>query len=322
MRCLKSRITFRLPKIHFHKLSSHASKTPTMAEPAEDMVDFVDTPPPGTNDATPTTSPSKKPSPSPSRPPASKNAFTELMKPKPKKLPKKDLLQKANQIIKGRWRGALIEYIDHPERFPSQVLRVTENTVLIKDLYPKATVHLLLLPRSPSHYLLHPHDAFSDPEFLAMMRQEAASAAKLAAAELSRIIGPFSASNKIRDEAMSKGEVPYDSLPAGRDFMKEIKIGIHAHPSMAHLHVHIISRDMRSDKVKHRKHYQSFTTDFLVELDAYPLSEDDKRREVEYQNNNLKERELVCWRCGKGFGHRFKELKAHLEDEFEEWKKE
>ncbi|KAK3983999.1 HIT-like domain-containing protein [Cladorrhinum sp. PSN332] len=279
-----------------------------MAEPAEDVADFVDSPPPppgGNNDARATTT---------------KNAFTELMKPKPKK----DHSEKANQIKNGRWRGALIEYIEHPERFPTQVVRVTENTVLIKDLFPKATVHLLLLPRSPKHYLLHPHDAFSDPEFLAMMREEAASAAQLAAAELSRIIGPFSASNKARDEAMSSGEVPYDSssLPPGRDFRKEIKVGIHAHPSMAHLHVHIISRDMRSDKVKHRKHYQSFATDFFVELDEYPLAEDDRRRDTGYQNANLKDKGFVCWRCGRGFGNKFTVLKGHLEEEFEGWRRE
>lgn len=121
-----------------------------------------------------------------------RNAFTELMTRK-KKHPKSDDAGDSSpspSIIKRTFfnpRGALIEYITHPERFPpSTVLRVTDNTVLIKDMFPKATVHLLLLPRSKAHYDLHPHEAFEDLEFLAMMKEEAASAAKIAAAELGR----------------------------------------------------------------------------------------------------------------------------------------
>jgi aprataxin len=33
-------------------------------------------------------------------------------------------------------------------------------------------------------------------------------------------------------------------------------------------------------------------------------------------------KDLVCWRCGKGFGGRFAELKRHLEEEFEAWRAE
>jgi aprataxin len=228
------------------------------------------------------------------------------------------MANKASKIIRGVWRGALIEYIEHPERFPDQVLRVTANTVLVKDAFPKATVHLLLLPRSPAHYLLHPHTAFADAAFLAMMRDEAAEAARLAAAELARKLGAFSATHRARSEAMDRG-VPFDELPAGRDYSQDIRVGTHAHPSMAHLHVHIISRDMHSERAKHRKHYNSFTTPFFVPLADYPLGEDDVRRETGFQNGNLR-KDLVCWRCGMAFGNRFAELKRHLEDEFGGWR--
>lgn len=257
--------------------------------------------------------------------PAKRNAFTELMAPKPKapiSQAPQSMASKASQVVRGVWRGALIEYIEHPERFPDKVLRVTANTVLIKDAFPKATIHLLLLPRSPAHYLQHPHTAFADPAFLAMMREEAAVGARLAAAELARKLGSFSASNRARDEAMTEGGgVPFDELPAGRDYAAEIRVGTHAHPSMAHLHVHIISRDMHSERARHRKHYNSFVTPFFVPLADYPLPEDDVRRETGFQNGNLK-KDLVCWRCGKGFGMRFAELKKHLEEEFEAWRAE
>lgn len=267
-----------------------------MAEPAEDIDDHPSPPP----------QPSSKP----------RNAFAELMAPKPT-IPTPPKFSKGGNPFKGR--GALLEYIQHPSRFPNEVLRVTPHTVLIRDLYPKATVHLLLLPRSPAHYDLHPHDAFADPEFLATVRAEAASAADLAAAELERKLGRYSASTKARNEALDAGH--YEGAPKGRDYRREIRVGIHAHPSMSHLHVHVFSRDMHSECVKHRKHYNSFNTPFLVPLEVYPLGEEDELRSVAFQNGNLSA-PFVCWRCGRGFGNRFSELKRHLEEEFLEWRAE
>ncbi|KAL2267300.1 hypothetical protein VTJ83DRAFT_4577 [Remersonia thermophila] len=253
------------------------------------------------------------------------NAFTELMAPKPKPIhqPSPSMAARASQAkSNGMWRGALGEYIAHPERFPpSVVVRYTEHAVLIRDAFPKATVHLLLLPRSAGHSLRHPTAALSeDPELLAILRQEAEEAARLAAAELERKLGGFSAASRARREAMARGDPPA-SWPPGRDWARELRVGTHAHPSMAHLHVHIISRDMHSERMKHRKHYNSFTTPFLVPLADHPLAEDDVRRDTGYQNGNLSA-ELRCWRCGKGFGNKFAELKRHLEEEFEEWKAE
>ncbi|KAK0714534.1 HIT-like domain-containing protein [Lasiosphaeris hirsuta] len=276
-----------------------------MAEAAEDMDDFVQKP----------ESAEKK-----------RNAFTELMAPKPKAA-KADTAdssihgKKLSQALKrlGNWRGALLEYIQHPEHF-SSVVRVTPNTVLIRDMYAKATIHLLLLPRSPAHYDLHPHKAFEDAAFLAMMKEEAASAARLATAELARQLSPFSATSKTRNDAMDAG-VPFADLPPGRDYLPDIQVGIHAHPSMSHLHVHIISRDSHSDMLKHRKHYNSFHTPFFIPLADYPLPEDDVRRQSSFQNANL-DAEFVCWRCGEAFGRKFSELKKHLEVEFQLWKAE
>ena len=308
-----------------------------MADSPEDMDDHTETALPTSEPnqpipvpETPSEPPKQPPSgpdaiqTTPTQPPAKRNAFAELMRPKPKapiaQAPQ-SMASKASQVIRGVWRGALVEYIDHPERFPGQVLRVTEHTVLIKDAFPKATIHLLLLPRSPAHYLQHPHTAFADPAFLATIQAEAASAAQLAAAELARQLGSFSATNRARNEALNHADGDAADLPPGRDYSRDIRVGTHAHPSMAHLHVHIISRDSRSERVRHRKHYNSFNTPFFVPLADYPLAEDDVRRETGFQNGNLNG-DLVCWRCGKGFGGRFAELKRHLEEEFEKWRAE
>lgn len=50
--------------------------------------------------------------------------------------------------------------------------------------------------------------------------------------------------------------------------LKELnfKVGIHAVPSLEPFHVHVISTDMRSSRIKHKKHWNSFNTPFFVEL--------------------------------------------------------
>lgn len=251
-----------------------------------------------------------------------RNAFSELMAPKPKQQkaqePHKHIGKHSNPRDP---RNNLFSYILHPEKFSSDmVVDYNEKTVLIRDAFPKATIHLLLLPRDSTKWDLNPRDAFDDPVFLDMVRSEVAEAVKLASSELSRLISPYSESCKPRIAAMESDDPP-DELPPGRDFSSEFKVGIHAHPSMNHLHVHIVSRDMHSDRIKHKKHYNSFNTDFFIPLDDFPLALDDPRRQRDYQNANLK-KEYKCWRCGKILANKFPQLKAHLEAEFEEWRKE
>lgn len=146
----------------------------------------------------------------------------------------------------------------------------------------------------------------------------------LVAKELQRLLGQYSRAEATRNavlDGQAEPEVDAEGrpvLPAGRDWAKEIVVGVHSVPSMHHLHVHVMSRDMHSEKMKHRKHYLSFTTEFFVPLEDFPLSEHDERR----HQGHWPERPMLCFRCGRDFGNKFKDLKDHLELEFEEWKKE
>lgn len=246
-----------------------------------------------------------------------RTAFSELMSPK-RKAPIIKPSRSAAPNPNDR-RSGLLPYINNPDSHPTSVISYDENFVLIRDLFSKATVHLLLLPRDPAKFLLHPHDAFADLVFLDQCKQAAASAAQLAAKELQRLLGQYSVLDKPRLEALEGGD---ESIPLGRDWGAELRVGVHAHPSMTHLHMHIISRDMHSEWVKHRKHYNSFNTDFFIPLGDYPLVEDDERRSTNHQNRNLKDMDFKCWRCGREYGNRFKELKAHLEQEFKAWSEE
>ena len=228
-------------------------------------------------------------------------------------------------------RDALGAYISSPSTFPSSiVLSHSEHFVTLHDRFPKSSIHLLLLPRDPDISHLHPFAAFTatDPEFLETVRREIAALKQLAAAELKRKFGSFSALERRREEVLGRNEdrrlagrlheQAEEDVPDGRDWSQDVMAGVHAGPSMNHLHVHVVSKDFVSDRMRHRKHYNSFHTPFFIDLDDFPLDKNDPRRHP--GREGYLAQELRCWRCGKGFGNRFRQLKAHLEGEFEDWK--
>ncbi|KAI0540051.1 HIT domain-containing protein [Xylaria digitata] len=253
-----------------------------------------------------------------------RDAFAELMAPKPKKPQEPPTLASTRGALTGGFkaRNGLGTYTADPASFPtSRVIYHNESFVAINDLYPKSSVHTLLLPRSPQNRL-HPFDAFEDAKFLAEVREETARLKHLVAKELQRRYGRFSAQDKLR-ESILNGDIEWEDgepLPLGRDWEEELLVGVHAHPSMNDLHVHVLSRDMVSQNMRNRKHYLSFNTPFLIDVADFPLAADDPRRKP--GRGGVFERDLQCWRCGKNFGNQFKKLKAHLDEEFEDWKKQ
>lgn len=128
------------------------------------------------------------------------------------------------------------EYLISPESFPpSRVIDYDEKFVSIYDKYPKAFIHILLLSRDPTRNLLHPFEALKDLSFLAEVKERANTLKTSVAGELKRRCGSEETTE--------------------RDWRNEVKVGIHAHPSMSHLHIHVISADNFSDCMKTRKHY-------------------------------------------------------------------
>lgn len=135
-------------------------------------------------------------------------------------------------------RSGLGEYLTSPESFPpSRVISYDEKFVSIYDKYPKASIHTLLLSRDPAWNLLHPFEALKDESFLAEVKEHADALKKSVAGELKRQYG-------------SRGATE-------RDWMSEVKVGVHAHPSMNHLHIHVISVDNFSVSLKTKKHYSA-----------------------------------------------------------------
>lgn len=87
---------------------------------------------------------------------------------------------------------------------------------------------------------------------------------------------------------------------------------------MNHLHIHVLSRDMHSPWLRKKNHYLSFSTSFLVGLDEFPLEESSPR----FHPGGWPSWDMKCWRCERNFRNKFRALQEHLDEEFEEWKKE
>lgn len=255
-----------------------------------------------------------------------RNAFTELMSHTSKKsttLPSTSTTS-SKPTPKPRvyyGRDGLGAYVDHPSSFPASVVIFhSSNYVALVDKFPKSTVHTLLCPRGEIS-LQHPVQALNDPDFLAATKLQAEKLKDIVAAELRRKYGKFSLQDRAREAALNGETELADGapLPTGRDWAAEVKIGIHLHPSMNHLHIHVLSRDMYSDCLKHRNHYNSFNTPFFVPLEDFPLKEGDERLDPNFR---WLDGDMKCWRCGEGFGRKMKALKDHLRVEFEKWKRE
>lgn len=247
-------------------------------------------------------------------------------------------------------RDGLGEYLAKPESFPPTVV-IAHNSacVFIKDLYPKASIHALLLPRDPQKCLANPFDALEDEVFFEEMKKQAETLKKLVSKDLKRRYGKFSEKDKKLEEYEQReamGElVDGEVRPQGRDWESEVKVGFHAGPSMNHLHIHVISRDNYSSCLKKALHYSifpflpsftlfvsldihsqctdSFNTNFFVNIEELPLSKSERnyRQSSDTRKSQLSQ-DFECWRCGMNFKRSFVRLKEHLAIEFEAWKKE
>lgn len=228
------------------------------------------------------------------------------------------------------FKYALQAYIERPDDFPNSVVYKDEEVVIIKDLYPKALRHLLILPRNKHLSRKHPLDAFQSVDLWDDFYEYVEKTKDI-----------------IMDDLFSRGLLKFEKNSSlASDFRNTfIRAGVHSIPSLNNLHIHVITQDFYLPYLKHKKHYNSFTTAFFVafgdlEPESHGSTGDFLAHDGEYDSQSPDEDEapvfatkherspnklemlikgspLACTACDKKFGNKFQDLKKHLEREFE-----
>lgn len=119
----------------------------------------------------------------------------------------------------------------HSMEDPNMILTSDGETVTIRDMYPKAKHHYLVLPRE--------------------------NISSLKALDKSHVV---LLTHMLKVSKQFVGQLNEPNL--------EFQYGFHSVASMARLHMHIISRDFDSFHLKTKKHWNSFTTDFFLDAEA------------------------------------------------------
>lgn len=192
--------------------------------------------------------------------------------------PKDDPLPKPGY----QWNTALAKFKKHPEKYPKWIYFEDEHVRVIYDPYPKANVHLLVLP-------LNDLLPFQVSEFTLINLPE-----------LKKVHNIARGIAKSIDERHSVE-------------LWNCKIGYHARPAMIDLHLHIITQDFDSESLKNKKHWNSFNTEWFVPIDKVESDLLEHGLVLIPDLTDCLKRPLKCHRCGEEF--RFlPRLKEHLSE--------
>ncbi len=187
-----------------------------------------------------------------------------------------------------------------------------ELCAVIYDAYPKASVHLLLLPRDTTIKTVADLD-FSKPSHKFLLEHM-----KIVS---DGIIKSILESNdgEVQKTSIKKFHVPNsDSC---------FRVGFHSKPSLLHCHLHIVSADFfASPNLKHKTHYLSFATDFFFELNQVikslttssnqKVTREELNSRIECANENQGAAGggggMGCFYCKSFVAHTFAALKKHV----------
>lgn len=163
---------------------------------------------------------------------------------------------------------------------PTMQVYKDEEVVVIKDKYPKARYHWLVLPWK------------SIPNLKSLCKEHC---------DLVKHMHEIG-------EQMVRQCPDSDSL--------HFRLGYHAIPSMSHVHLHVISQDFDSPCLKNKKHWNSFTTDYFIESrNVMRMLETDGRVSVKEGTSELLKLPLRCHMCHRELST-IPALKEHLKTHF------
>ncbi|CAF2745895.1 unnamed protein product [Rotaria sp. Silwood2] len=157
-----------------------------------------------------------------------------------------------------------------------------ELCTVIKDKYPKARIHLLVMPN----------------EHIANLKS-------INNTHLPLLKHMLKVGKEVAEKTAAKANA--------RGSFSHFRYGYHAIPSMTLLHMHVISQDFISDSLKTKKHWNSFTSDYFLDSSQVidDLQANGSVRIDTTRMEKLLDNELKCHRCSNKFSTMPK-LKQHL----------
>lgn len=183
---------------------------------------------------------------------------------------------KKTNVNVGHWSQGLKTSMQDPQM---QVYK-DDKVVVIKDKYPKARYHWLVLP-------------WQSIPSLKALRGEHCDLLKHMQRVGERMIQQCPDSSTLR-----------------------FRSGYHAIPSMSHIHLHVISQDFDSPCLKNKKHWNSFTTEYFIDSqDVIQMLETNGKVSVKEDTSELLKLPLRCHVCHKESAT-IPSLKEHLKSHF------
>lgn len=200
------------------------------------------------------------------------HAANTTIKKEKEKAAESDTQTPKNNGSSGHWnQGLKVSMQD-----PAMQLYKDETVVVIKDKYPKARHHWLVLPWQ------------SIPNLKSLRKEH----------------------SELVKHMHSIGERMVCQCPDSGS--SRFRMGYHAIPSMSHVHLHVISQDFDSPCLKNKKHWNSFTTDYFIESkDVLQMLETDGRVTVKDGVSELLKLALRCHVCHRELST-IPALKDHL----------
>ncbi|XP_033614999.1 aprataxin isoform X4 [Fukomys damarensis] len=159
---------------------------------------------------------------------------------------------------------------------PKMQVYKDEQVVVIKDKYPKAHYHWLVLP-------------WASISSLKAVTRDHLELLKHMHTVGEKVIADLAGSSKLR-----------------------FRLGYHAIPSMSHVHLHVISQDFDSPCLKNKKHWNSFNTEYFLESQAViQMVQEAGRVTVREGTSELLKLPLHCHECQQLLPS-IPQLKEHL----------
>ncbi|XP_061178460.1 aprataxin-like [Saccostrea echinata] len=171
------------------------------------------------------------------------------------------------------WKTGLLSSMHDPEL---QVYK-DDKLIIIKDKYPKAKYHFLVMPKE------------NIPNLKSLKKENI----------------------DLLKHMHEKGKEMAEKSDADLKF----RLGYHAVPSMSQLHLHVISQDFDSPCLKNKKHWNSFTTEYFVDSEEIikELEKNGKVVKDVASSQELLKKDLRCHVCKKEM-KTIPALKTHIKE--------